>query len=139
MNQPEDLSVASRTILLVDDDDSNRIMTKWFLNHFGYTVESARSAEDALAMFDPGVHDLILTDNSMLGMTGAEMAHVIKMRSAATPAVMLSGAPPADRTCLDLVLQRPMHLIRLKEAIDQVLQSRAGAAQKQPSARAGLV
>ena len=135
MNQPE---APSRTILLVDDEDGNRIMTKWFLNHFGYTVESACNAEEALAMFDPRVHDLVLTDNSMQGMTGAEMAHIIKLRSAVTPVVMLSGAPPADQTCLDLVLQRPMHLIRLKEAIDRVLQPSAGVTPEPSSARAGL-
>jgi CheY-like chemotaxis protein len=126
MNQPGATPIPSRTILLVDDQDGNRIMTKWFLNHFGYTVESARSAEEALGMFNPLVHDLILTDNSMPGMTGAEMAHIIKMRSAVTPVVMLSGSPPDDHACLDLVLQRPLHLMRLKEAVDQILGVSAG-------------
>ena len=104
-------------------------MTKWFLNHFGYTVESARSAEEALTTFDPRVHDLILTDNSMPGMTGAEMAHIIKLRSPRTPVVMLSGSPPGEHACLDLVLQRPIHLMRLKEAIDRIL---SGAAVPSP-------
>lgn len=113
--------VSAKTILLVDDQDGNRIMTKWFLNNFGYTVESARSAEEALALFNPKVHDLIITDNSMPGMSGAEMAHIVKLRSPATPVVMFSGALPADHSCLDVVLQRPMHLMRLKEAVDHIL------------------
>ena len=117
----ESKAAPSRTVLLVDDQDANRIMTKWFLNHFGYTVESARSAEEALAMFNSQVHDLIVTDNSMPGMSGAEMSHVIKLRSASTPVVMLTGNLPSDRSCLDLVLHKPIHLMRLKEAIEQVL------------------
>jgi CheY-like chemotaxis protein len=121
MSDPSPLPISSRTILLVDDQDGNRIMTKWFLNHFGYTVESARSAEEALGMFDPRVHDLVITDNSMPGMTGAEMSHVIKLRSSGTPVVMLTGAAPSDESCLDLVLIRPMHLMRLKEALDGIL------------------
>ena len=96
-------------------------MTKWFLNHFGYTVESACSAEEALAMFNPRVHDLIVTDNTMPGMSGAEMSHVIKLRSPVTPVVMLTGAALADQSCVDLLLHRPMHLIRLKEALDELL------------------
>ena len=100
-------------------------MTKWFLNHFGYTVESARSAEEALAMFNPQVHDLIVTDNSMPGMSGAEMSHVIKLRSPVTPVVMLTGAEPTDQSCVDLLLHRPMHLICLKEALDQILDGSA--------------
>ena len=79
MSDPNASSISSRTILLVDDQDGNRIMTKWFLNHFGYTVESARSAEEALAMFDPRVHDLVVTDNSMPGMTGAEKERLVVM------------------------------------------------------------
>lgn len=130
MSDPKAFPVSSRTILLVDDQDGNRIMTKWFLNHFGYTVESARSAEEALAMFNPRVHDLVVTDNSMPGMTGAEMSHVIKLRSSNTPVVMLTGAAPSDESCLDLVLIRPMHLMRLKEALDGFL---AGPASSNPA------
>lgn len=96
-------------------------MTKWFLNHFGYTVESTRSAEEALSVFNPQIHDLVVTDNSMPGMSGAEMSHVIKLRSPSTPVVMLTGNPPSDLSCLDSVLHRPIHLMRLKEAIEQVL------------------
>jgi CheY-like chemotaxis protein len=72
-------------------------------------------------MFNPHVHDLIVTDNSMPGMSGAEMSHVIKLRSASTPVVMLTGNLPSDQSCLDLVLHKPVHLMRLKEAIEQVL------------------
>ena len=121
MSELRTFQVSSRTILLVDDQDGNRIMTKWFLNHFGYTVESARSAEEALAMFDPRVHDLVVTDNSMPGMSGAEMSHVIKLRSPATPVVMLTATPPADQSCLDAVLTKPVHLMRLKGALDGIL------------------
>jgi len=110
-----------RTILLVDDEPGTRILTKWFLNNFGFTVDPARTAEEALARFDPRVHDLVITDNSMPGMSGVELAHIIKMRSPATPVVMFSGNPPQDHNCLDLVLQRPTHLMLLKEGLDQIL------------------
>ena len=89
--------IASKTILLVDDQDESRITTKWFLGNFGYVVESARSAEEALARFDAKIHDLVITDNWMPGMTGGEMAHVLKMRSPSTPILMHSGQPPSAR------------------------------------------
>lgn len=127
MSKSNEPSASARTVLLVDDQDGNRIMTKWFLSHFGYTVESARNAEEALAMFDPGVHDLVVTDNSMPGMTGAEMSHVIKLRSPSTPVVMLTGSPPSDRACLDLVLHKPVHLMRLKEALETISMRASGA------------
>ncbi len=87
-------------ILLVDDQDASRVATKWFLNNFGFEVDSARSAEEALALFDTHTHDLIITDNSMPAMSGAELAHIVKLRSPSTPVIMFSGALPADQSCL---------------------------------------
>jgi len=114
-------STSVKTILLVDDQDDCRVTTKWFLANFGYAVDSARGAEEALALFDPKVHDLIVTDNSMPGMTGAELAHIIKLRSPGTPVLMYTALPPEERSCLDAVVQRPTHLLALKEAVDRLL------------------
>lgn len=119
MEKPSSPSL--KTILLVDDDDDVRVVTKWFLASFGYVVESVRSAEEALALFNPRIHDLVITDNSMPGMTGAEMAHVIKLRSPSTPVLMHTGEPPEDRSGLDAVVQRPVHLLTLKETAERLL------------------
>ena len=118
-------SPAPKTILLVDDRDDIRVTTKWFLTTFGYMVDSASNAEEALLLFNPEVHDLVLTDNSMPGMSGLEMAHVIKLRSATTLVVMYTGRLPDDRSCLDLVIERPTHLLTLKEAIEKLLAEKA--------------
>jgi CheY-like chemotaxis protein len=112
------------TILLVDDMDASRIATKWFLNNFGYEVDSARSAEEALAVFDNHTHDLIVTDCRMPGMSGLELAHVVKMRSPSTPVIMYSGAAPPDRSCLDYVILKPAHLLVLKAAVEELLAAR---------------
>jgi len=120
------ISASPRTILLVDDNDDLRVTTKWFLSNFGFAVESARSAEEALAMFDPKTHDMIVTDNSMPGMTGVEMAHIIKLRSPSTPVLMCTGRPPEDRSCLDLVIQKPAHMLALKEGVDRLLAQKPG-------------
>jgi CheY-like chemotaxis protein len=111
----------TKTILLVDDSDVCRITTKWFLSNFGYRVDSVHGAEEALTLFDPKVHDLVITDNSMLGMTGAEMAQVIKSRSPSTPVVMYTSRTPEDTSCLDLVIERPAHILAVKEGIERIL------------------
>jgi DNA-binding response OmpR family regulator len=49
------------TVLLVDDTDQTRQLTKWFLNNFGFSVEAARTAEDGLKRFDPKLHDIVVT------------------------------------------------------------------------------
>jgi CheY-like chemotaxis protein len=110
-----------RTVLLVDDNVDTRLLTKMFLNNFGYEVDSADSAGEALARFNPTLHDLILTDNSMPGMTGGEMAHVIKLRSPSTPVVMCTGNPPNDCSSIDVVIKKPTYLLAIKDAIDKLL------------------
>ena len=105
----------------MDDIDDTRVATRWFLNNFGYAVDSARSAEEALALFNPKVHDLVVTDNSMPGMSGSEMAHIVKMRSPATPVLMYTGTPPEEQSSVDLMLRRPVHLLALKDAVDRLL------------------
>jgi CheY-like chemotaxis protein len=110
-----------KTILLVDDADDCRVTTKWFLANFGYAVDSVRSAEEALALFNPEIHDLVVTDNSMPGMSGAELAHIVKLRSPSTPVLMYTGSPPENAACVDLVVQRPTHLLALKDGVEKLL------------------
>jgi CheY-like chemotaxis protein len=110
-----------RTVLLVDDNVDTRLLTKMFLNNFGYEVDSANSALEALARFDPILHDLVLTDNSMEGMTGLEMAHIIKMRSPETPVVMCSGNPPEDSAAIDVIIKKPTYLLAIKDVIEKLL------------------
>jgi len=116
-----------RTILLVDERDECRLTAKWFLGNFGFVVESARSAEEALAVFDSRIHDLVITDNAMPGMSGLEMAHVIKLRSANTPILMCASPVPEDTSCIDLALERPVHLLQLKDAAEQLIADRIPA------------
>jgi CheY-like chemotaxis protein len=120
----QNIELQLRTVLLVDDDVDTRLLTKMFLNNFGYEVDSASSAGEALERFNPVLHDLVLTDNSMQGMTGGEMAHVIKLRSPATPVLMCTGNPPSDRSSIDVVITKPTHLLAIKDAIDKLLASK---------------
>jgi CheY-like chemotaxis protein len=110
-----------KTVLVVDDDDDTRLLTKAFLNSFGYEVDSTNSASDALVRFNPNVHDVVLTDNSMQGMTGVEMAHIIKLRSPSTPVVMYTGRPPDNHHSIDIVLKKPTYPLAIKDAIEKLL------------------
>ena len=108
-------------VLLVDDNDVSRITTKWFLSNFGNAVVSVTSAEEGLRVFDPALHEVVITDNSMLGMSGAEMAEAIKARSPRTRILMYTGNPPENRSWLDSVIQRPAHLLEVKDMLDRLL------------------
>jgi hypothetical protein len=57
-------------------------------------------------------------------MSGVEMAHIIKLRSPSTPVLIHTASSPPDSSCVDLVLQRPTHLMVLKEALDKLLKAK---------------
>jgi two-component system, cell cycle sensor histidine kinase and response regulator CckA len=71
-------------ILVVEDDDAVRHMTREFLKINGYTVIEARSAADAIQFVESHDEtiDLVLTDVVMPGMKGRELVErLAKLRS----------------------------------------------------------
>jgi len=40
--------------------------------------------------------------------------------------IMYTGNPPQDRSCVDLVIPKPAHLLVVKEALDSALRARRG-------------
>lgn len=114
-----------RTVLVVDEVDDRRVMTRLFLNNFGYSVDTARTAEEALLLFDPKVHDVVVEGSVLAGLSASELAHIVKLRSPSTPVLACSEHLPDDRSCLDGVIQSPAHLLELRESIEQLLQQSA--------------
>jgi signal transduction histidine kinase/ActR/RegA family two-component response regulator len=71
-------------ILVVEDDDAVRRMTREFLKIRGYTVIEARSAADAILWMESHEEtiDLVLTDVVMPGIKGGELVgHLAKLRA----------------------------------------------------------
>lgn len=110
-----------KVIMLVNYDDASRIAIKWFLAYFNFEVHSARTGEEALALFDPTLHDLIITNNSLPGMNGQELAHIIKLRAPKTPVIVFAGELPTNSDCLDRVIVKPTQLLLLQETIEALL------------------
>jgi len=108
-----------KTVLLVSDQDDSRILLKWFLSTSGYVVESVRNAQEAISIFDPAVHDMIVTENAMLGMSGVQMAHIIKLRSPNTPVVTYDCPLPSNCVCPNLVMERSALMLALKMGMDK--------------------
>jgi CheY-like chemotaxis protein len=82
-------------ILLVDDDSELRYAAVKMLKTLGYTVHTANTAIEALAVFrrDPGRLDLIITDQTMPKMKGTELAtQILKIRPG-MPIILCSGYP----------------------------------------------
>ena len=81
----------SRRIMVVDDDKDALEVYRTRLNHAGFDVEVAESAEQALSRvkkFDPS---LIVTDVRMSGMTGLELLSKIREAMEGVYVVVMTG------------------------------------------------
>ncbi len=94
---PEELVHGTEHILLVDDDDGLLLMIKTLLERIGYTVTSKINATDAFASFcdNPEGYDLVITDQTMPGMTGLELSEKIFLVRPEMPIILSTGYSPA--------------------------------------------
>ena len=85
-----------RKILIVDDEADIREILQFNLEIAGYEVECASSAEEALEILSPE-HGLILLDVMMGGMSGFDMAQVLRNeRGNQTPIIFLTAKTSQD-------------------------------------------
>jgi DNA-binding NtrC family response regulator len=91
MEQPPDLK-AEKTILVVDDDPQTLELVSAFLRG-QYNVLTANGGNEALQRSKDckGAIDLLLTDFSMAGMTGIELATKITLARPTIKVLLMSG------------------------------------------------
>ncbi len=80
-------------ILLVDDEEAIINFTQGMLNQLGYKVKGLCSSIDALNFFRsaPDEIDLIITDQTMPGITGSQLAtEILKIRPG-MPIILMTG------------------------------------------------
>jgi signal transduction histidine kinase len=92
-------STRGATILLVDDDNEVREVTRAMLHELGHFVLEAGSGGAALDILDrePGI-ELLILDFAMPGMNGAEVARLAQIKRANLPVLFVTGF--ADRGAL---------------------------------------
>ncbi len=80
-------------ILIVEDNEANRLLAGAVLEREGYRVEMAGNAEEALQKLASGSPDLILMDVQMPGMDGLTLTRRLKgeARTAGIPVVALTA------------------------------------------------
>jgi signal transduction histidine kinase len=119
------------TVLLVDDDNAVREVTRAMLHDLGYLVLEAGSGGAALDLIDrtPKL-DLMIVDFAMPGMNGGEVARLARMRRTNLPVLFITGF--AERSTIDgidqpQILRKPFMEEELAERVRVVLAAAASA------------
>jgi two-component system, cell cycle sensor histidine kinase and response regulator CckA len=122
------------TVLVVDDEPPIRKLVVTSLRRKGYRVLHAASASDALAMAaaEKGPIDLLLTDASMPGMSGIELAKTLARERPNMLVVVMSGFTEETLNLggvgvSAVLLPKPFAPSDLLRKVEEVLGARAAA------------
>ena len=80
-------------VLVVEDNETNQMLTMAVLQRDGYRVRSAGSADDALAIIRSDRPDIILMDLQLPGQDGLTLTRALKVdpATAAIPVVAMTA------------------------------------------------
>ncbi len=117
-------------ILLVEDENSIRIMGQMMLEKLGYEVFSAETPQEAISLASKhrGEIHLLITDVVMPGMNGRDMAEHLKRLYPALKTLFMSGYTAniiAHRGILEEevhFIQKPFSMIELGQKVRDVLE-----------------
>jgi len=117
------------TILIVDDEEAIREVTRGILESLGYLVIEARSGKEAISIYkEQGKNiDLVILDMIMPGMSGGATFDVLKSMNPQVKVILASGYPEngmakeiLDRGVMGF-LQKPFRIDDLSSKVQEVL------------------
>jgi CheY-like chemotaxis protein len=127
--KPQEIQKGNETILLVDDEDMVIDATSEMLETLGYSVNVARSGEEAIVFCrkNNDIIDLVILDIVMPVMNGSEAYRILKKINPQIKVLLSSGysvnesvTKMLDNGCQGFI-QKPFNLIQLSQKVREVL------------------
>lgn len=117
----------AKKILIVDDEDTLRTLTRNELEHSGFEVHEATGGAEALSFLVDHEVDLVILDIKMPGMGGLDVLQRIREDDLARKVIMLTGVGELKiaRESLELgasdFMSKPFEMGNLIACINRVL------------------
>lgn len=118
------MKLADLSVLIVDDHEGMRELLRKVLERAGVArVRDAASGAKALALLDEEPADLILVDQNMPGMSGAELVAQVRsdQRWRDARVLLITGDARAEARDADALLVKPVAPSALLAAIQRAL------------------
>ncbi len=121
-------TLKDRSILVVDDNKTNRRVVELAGLRWGMRVDTAANAEVALSLLSGGkVYDALVLDYQMPEMDGVMLARELDARNIKIPRLLMtslglrSDMPAAERELFKLCLSKPVKPAQFQKALLQML------------------
>jgi len=113
-------------ILIVDDEEVDRLLMQAVLARAGHRTEVAVTGEDALRRFLDGGVDLVITDLHMPDVHGFELISILREFDPPPPVIAVSATGPfqlhmAETLGAKWTLQKPLDPALLLDAVERAL------------------
>ncbi|MFN5599444.1 MAG: response regulator, partial [Gemmatimonas sp.] len=126
---PAERPVVGATIVVVDDEPAVAQVLQRVLQHYGHVVHLFNAPAEALQFIQqqPLAADLLITDQTMPGMTGDRLAEAVHAVRGDLPVLILTGfshdlTPQRIEAARPYaVLLKPVELVELKRRVDEAL------------------
>ncbi|MFP2961687.1 response regulator [Myxococcus sp. 1LA] len=108
-----------KVLLVEDDGDSRELLAELLESEFD--VRTATDGVDGLKVFEAEHPDVVVTDESLPGMNGTELAQKVKEREPRARVILVSGYTQVQGAehC-DVVLRKPIDVERLSAAVGRL-------------------
>jgi len=114
-------------VLIVDDEENIRQITKATLEKFGYQTLTASDGTEAMGIYAQNSTEikLVLTDMAMPFMDGAATIRALRKLNPKLPIIAASGLPPADINSLNVnaFLSKPYTAEKLLTTLADILKN----------------
>ncbi|MEK7234070.1 MAG: response regulator [Elusimicrobiota bacterium] len=109
-------------ILVVDDEESIRVLLQDVLGSNGYACEGVGSAHEALEKIERSDYDLMIIDQNMPIMTGSQAIALLRSnpKHHGLPILMCAARPPEKNMGVNGYIPKPIDLQGLLDAVGRV-------------------
>jgi two-component system response regulator (stage 0 sporulation protein F) len=108
-------------VLIVDDEPDIRQLFSLILRQDGWRTQAAANGKEALEMVRSSPPDVVVLDQRMPEMTGAELCERLREEGLRCPVILVSAASDvkniAERVGIDCYLSKPVDIATLIEAV----------------------
>jgi signal transduction histidine kinase len=124
--QASDAVTRALRVLVVDDQEIICELISEHLRADGHEAESVSDAQVALDRALAGGFDVVITDQTMPGMTGEQLGRALKKEKPTLPIILLTGLGEEFKAQgtpegIDLVVGKPVSSVELRRAIAEVI------------------
>ena len=117
------------SVLVIDDDRAVNNVLRRFLTREGHQVDCAFDGLEAMRLFQPSHHDVVITDIVMPHMNGWELVAALRVRAPEVPILLITGFSRSDgawnreflrKQGVLALLNKPFDLNHLSGIIDDI-------------------